>query len=127
MLVEAEVGLDAFLGRDADLLAQLIYATRKRMKHRGISPTEVGSKEWGVLKEITAHALDFANEFNLQRRYGFLKYVEVALAKMKKFNLNKFLPMYHTKKDPHCQGSFWDQARQLACFVTLTNGVKYII
>lgn len=80
--------------RDADLLAQLIYATRKRMKHRGISQIKVGSKDWGVLKEITAHALDFSNEFNLQRRYGFLKYVEISLAKMKKFNLNKFLPMY---------------------------------
>jgi len=80
--------------RDADLLAQLIYATRKRMKHRGISQIKAGSKDWGVLKEITAHALDFANEFNLQRRYGFLKYVEIALSKMKKFNLNKFLPMY---------------------------------
>jgi len=80
--------------RDADFLAQLIYATRKRMKHRGITQTKVGSRDWGILKEITAHALDFTNEFNLTRRYGFLKYIEVGLSKMQKFNLNKFLPMY---------------------------------
>jgi len=80
--------------RDADLLAQLIYATRKRMKHRGITQAKPSSREWGVLKEITAYALDFTNEFNLTRRYGFLKYIEVGLSKMKNFNLNKFLPMY---------------------------------
>jgi len=34
--------------------------------------------------------------------------------------------MYHTKKDPYCQGSYEGQARQLARFVTLTNGVKHI-
>jgi len=80
--------------RDADLLAQLIYATRKRMKHRGITPIKVGSRDWGVLKEITAHALNFTNEFNLTRRYGFLKYIQIGLSKMKKFNINKFPVMY---------------------------------
>jgi hypothetical protein len=80
--------------RDADLLAQLIYHRRKLMKHRGISLTQVASKDWVTLKGITAHALDFTNEFNLTRKYGFSKYVEVALSKMKKFHLNKFIPMY---------------------------------
>lgn len=79
---------------DADLLSKLIYNKRQKMKHRGISPIKVANKDWGMLKEITVHALNFTNEFKLTRRYGFLKYVEVGLSRMKKFNLNKFLPMY---------------------------------
>ena len=80
--------------RDADLLAKLIYNTRQTMKHRGISLIKVGSRDWGILKEITAHALNFTNEFNLTRRYGFLKYTEIGLSKMKRFALNKFPNMY---------------------------------
>lgn len=80
--------------RDADLLAQLIHKIRQTMRHRGISSIKPGSRDWGVLKEITAQALDFTNEFNLTRRYGFLKYIEIGLSKMKKFGLNKFLNMY---------------------------------
>lgn len=80
--------------RDADLLAQLIYATRKRMKHRGIISIKPGSKDWDMTKEVTAHALNFTNEFNLTRRYGFIRYIEVGISKMKKFSLNKFPSMY---------------------------------
>ena len=80
--------------RDADLFARLIYHVRQTMKHRGISPIKVGSRDWGILKEVTAHALSFTNEFNLTRRYGFLKYVEIGLAKMKMFSINKFPNMY---------------------------------
>lgn len=82
--------------RDADLLAKLIYTTRQAMKHRGISLIKVGSKDWGTLKEITAHALNFTNEFNLTRRYGFLKFIEIGLSKMKRFTylLNKLPSMY---------------------------------
>jgi len=79
---------------DADLLSKLIYNRRQKIKHQGISPIKVASKDWGMLKEVTAHALNFTNEFKLTRRYGFLKYVEVGLSRMKKFNLSKFLPMY---------------------------------
>ena len=80
--------------RDADLLADVIYARRKLLKHRGIAPIKPGSRDWGILKEMTAHALDFSNEFNLTRRSGFIKYIDTALPKMKKFHLNKFIPMY---------------------------------
>lgn len=80
--------------RDADLLAQLIYATRRKLKHRGITQIKPSSKDWGMVKEITAHALDFCNEFNLTRREGFIKYIEVGLSKMQKFALPKFLNMY---------------------------------
>jgi len=80
--------------RDADLLASLIYATRRRMKHRGITQIQPSSRDWGMVKEMAAHALDFCNEFDLDRRSGFLKYIEVGLSKMQKFGLAKYLNMY---------------------------------
>jgi len=79
---------------DADLLARVIHLTRKKLRHRGISQIKPGEKNWNLIKEMTAHALDFCNEFNLKRETGFRKYVEVGLSKMKKFALPKFLNMY---------------------------------
>jgi len=80
--------------RDADLLASLIYATRKKLRHRGISQTQPASRDWLMIKEMTAHALDFCNEFEYDRRYGFLKYIEVGMSKMQKFALAKYPRMY---------------------------------
>lgn len=80
--------------RDADLLAQLIYARRKTLHHRGVAQIKAGSRDWEMLKGITAHALEFTNEFGLQRRYGFIQYVDVGLSKMQKFSLNKFPSLY---------------------------------
>lgn len=82
--------------RDADLLASLIYATRRRMKHRGIKQIEPSSRDWPMVKEMAAHALDFSNEFELDKRAGFIKYIEVGSMKMQKFGLSKFLNMYES-------------------------------
>jgi len=79
---------------DTDVLAQILYSVRKKLKHRGIVPIKAGSKDWGVLKEITSQALDFTNEFGLTRRYGFLRYIEIGLSKMQNFALNKLPSMY---------------------------------
>lgn len=81
---------------DADLFAQLIYAIRKKMKHRGISLIKPGSKDWDLVKEITASALNFCEEFDLRRREGFIQYIEIGINKMIKFNLNKFPNMVET-------------------------------
>ena len=77
--------------QDADLFAQLIFATRKKLKHRGISPIRPGSKDWDIIKEITAHALDFTIANDLTKRNGFLKYIEIGFDKIKKYSLVKFL------------------------------------
>lgn len=76
--------------KDADLFAQVIYAIRKSKKHRGISHMKPGGKDWDILKEVAASALDFCNEFELNRRTGFIKFVEIAMDKMKKYSLVKF-------------------------------------
>lgn len=79
---------------DADLLAKLIYAIRKSLKHRGVSVIKPGGKEWGVVKEITAHALEFCNEFEFTRKEGFTRYIKIGLSKMKIFYLAKFIGLY---------------------------------
>lgn len=79
---------------DADLLSQLIYARRKILKHRGISRIKPGGRDWEMVKEITAQALAFTNEFELTRKYGFTQYIDIGISKMQKFTLNKFPAMY---------------------------------
>jgi hypothetical protein len=79
---------------DADLFARLIYTVRiNKYRHRGIDPIKPASKDWGVIKEVTAHALDFSNQFILTRKYGFTKYIEIGISKMKRFNIHKFSNM----------------------------------
>lgn len=82
--------------QDADLFAQLIFATRKKMKHRGITPIKPGGKDWDVIKEITAHALNFCIANDLTKRAGFLKYIEIGLGKIKKYSLVKFPSLQET-------------------------------
>ncbi len=79
---------------DADLVANYIHIYRRRMKHTGIRLIQPTEKDWGLVKQIAAHALDFSNEFKLTRKKGFKKYVEIGLKKMNKFGLTKFLGMY---------------------------------
>ena len=76
--------------KDADLFAQVIYAIRKSKKHRGISHMKPGCKDWDILKEVAASALDFCNEFELKRRKGFILFAEIGMDKMKKFSIIKF-------------------------------------
>lgn len=75
---------------DAYLFCQLLVTIRKRLKHRGINIIKEGSREWVSIKETTKLAVDFCNDFNLDKRTGFTQYIEIALSKMNKFSLNRF-------------------------------------
>ena len=79
---------------DADLFAQLVYVIRKKRKHRGISPIKPGGREWDLIKEITASALNFCEEYELKKREGFINYIEIGITKMVKFNIAKLPSMY---------------------------------
>ena len=79
---------------DADLFAQLVYAIRKKRKHRGIAPIRPGGKDWDLVKEITASALNFCDDFSLKKREGFIRYINIGTDKMVKFTLNKFPNMH---------------------------------
>lgn len=86
---------------DADFFAQLIYARRKLMKHRGISQIKPGGRDWETLKEVAGHALEFSEEFNIEPRKAFILYIDIGLKKMKKFMLNKYLGMYESICETH--------------------------
>jgi len=79
---------------DSSIFANLLHLVRRQLKHKGIAPIRAGSKDWDSLKVITSQAIDFCNEFNLEKKEGFHKYIELGLKKMKKFGLVKFNNMY---------------------------------
>jgi len=79
---------------DAYLMSKIIHASRVKAKHRGVRLINQNAREWGIIKEITAQALDFSNSFQLSKKEGFTIYITKALSKMQKFSLNKIPNMY---------------------------------
>ena len=67
---------------DADLMANIIYNVRKKLKHRGIAPIKVNTRDWNSLKELTNLVIEFCNDFELGKREGFIAYVQLALGGM---------------------------------------------
>lgn len=68
---------------DSQMLANLIYHVR-RSKTKLYTKTKIDqdSKEWGALKELTAICIEFCNTFGLEKRAGFLKYLELSVPKI---------------------------------------------
>lgn len=81
---------------DAQLFSQLLISVRKQLKHRGIGIIKVGSKEWLQIKEVTKLAIDFCNDFKLEKRSGFVNYIKIGLEKMNRYSLVKFNGMQQT-------------------------------
>jgi hypothetical protein len=82
--------LNASNRNDADLFANLLLNIRRKLKHRGIQQVKPNTKDWLLIKDITGYANDFCNEWNLDKREGYLEYINIALSKMNKFSLIKF-------------------------------------
>ena len=75
---------------DAGAFAQLLLSIRRQRKHKGIALIKTGSRDWLQIKEIAKLALDFCNDFDLQREEGFKIYINLGLDKMVKYSLMKF-------------------------------------
>jgi len=75
---------------DATNFSKILHLMRKKARHRGINIIKPASRDWGMVKEVTKLALDFCIDFDLSKESGFKMYVELGLAKMKKFSLMKF-------------------------------------
>jgi len=63
--------------KDTVLLADIIYYTRRKKKHRGITKLSQNHKDWGQLKKLTKCCIEFCNEFNIDKRKGFITYVQM--------------------------------------------------
>lgn len=80
---------------DALLLSDLIYMIRKKKKHRGIKKLVQGDKDWLQVKKLTEICIDFCNDFELEKRQGFITYLEMAFSKITSTRqyLSKFINM----------------------------------
>ena len=86
---------------EAGLFAQLLVIARRRAHHRGIQISKPGTTEWLTIKEICKLATEFANEFDLPLKEGYMAYLESGLSKMKHFSLVKFKNMHSSICDEY--------------------------
>lgn len=76
---------------DANLLADVIYSSRVRLKHVGVTKIKQTDMQWAQVKELVPVINEFCSTFNLQKRQGYIAYVETGLklmAKSKRVNYN---------------------------------------
>lgn len=83
---------------DTSLMADLIYSYRIKLKHRGVKKITMNDREWFQLKELTKLANQFCEDFNLETREGFIKYIEIGLSKIQSFRgyISKLRNMYES-------------------------------
>lgn len=83
---------------DSYLLSDLIFAMRKKKKHKGIRKITEGDREWAQLKKLASICIDFCNDFQLEKRAGFIAYLEIAFSKITSTRqyLTKFINMAET-------------------------------
>lgn len=68
---------------DAVLVADILYATRIKLKHRGVRKiNESNSREWANCKKLAEICNTFCEDFKLDTREGFIKYIETGLKRM---------------------------------------------
>lgn len=68
---------------DANLVADLLYATRIKLKQRGVRKiTESNSREWSYCKQLAEICNNFCNDFELETRAGFITYIEIGLSRV---------------------------------------------
>lgn len=80
---------------DYNLLANIIYTVRKKLKHKGIKAIDINSSEYSTLKKLTIVINQFCEEFNLDKRQGYIEYTQAGLKKISSFRgyLNKLIDM----------------------------------
>lgn len=68
---------------DAALVADILYATRIKLKHRGVCKiNESNSREWANCKKLAEICNTFCEDFKFDTREGFIKYIETGLKRM---------------------------------------------
>lgn len=68
---------------DAALVADIIYATRIKLKHRGVKKINESSvKDWTLCKKLAQVCNTFCQDFELDTREGFITYIEIGIHRM---------------------------------------------
>lgn len=74
---------------DAALFADILYAERIKLKHRGVKKINEGSgRDWDICKNLANICNNFCNDFNLDTREGYIKYIEIGISRMEGNNRN---------------------------------------
>ena len=64
---------------DANLLADLIYSVRIKLKHVGVTKIKQTDSQWANIKELTQVINDFCVSKGLEQRAGYIKYITIGL------------------------------------------------
>lgn len=69
---------------DASLVADIIYATRIKLKHRGVRKiNQTNTREWTNCKKLAEVCNNFCQDFGFENpREGFIAYIEFGIKKM---------------------------------------------
>lgn len=68
---------------DALLAADLLYATRIKLKQRGVRKiTEANQKDWALCKKLADICNTFCDDFGLEIREGFITYIELGIKRL---------------------------------------------
>lgn len=81
---------------DAAMVADIIYATRIKLKHKGVRKiNQSNSRDWILCKKLAEICNTFCSDFDLETREGFIKYIEIGISRMsdKRNLLNRLISM----------------------------------
>lgn len=69
---------------DANLVADIIYSIRIKLKHRGVRKiTQSNQRDWTLCKKLADICNHFCEDFNYPLREGFIKYIEYGISRLK--------------------------------------------
>lgn len=76
---------------DANMLADVIYSVRVKLKHVGVAKIKQTDMQWAQVKQLVPVVNDFCEKYNFDARFGYIEFVTIGLglmAKSKRVNYN---------------------------------------
>ena len=89
-LAKSTKGIQETETEDVKLFAHLLTLCRKKLRHRSIVQPGPGSKDWSLIQGIIPNVNNFCDDFGLDKKPGYLSYIEIGLKKMGNFYLTNF-------------------------------------
>lgn len=68
--------------KDTNLLADIIYSSRIKLKHVGVTKIKQIDSQWMQLKQLVPVIEEFCSRYNLKKRQGYIIFVDIAFELM---------------------------------------------
>lgn len=94
-------GLVSTETEDIALFAHLLTLHRRKLNHRAIIIPRPGTKEWTFIQHIIPNVNSFCEDFNLSKKAGYSKYIEIGVKKMNLYRLTGFSTMHDLIADEY--------------------------